>query len=158
MEQQEITKTVPPAPVERVRERTAENVNRRIDRLTAASLRAASDEGQEEKIRGLDLEWDVERVLETNAATISLAGVVLGTLVNRKWLVLPAIVFPFLVQHAIQGWCPPIPVFRRLGVRTQDEIDREKYARKALRGDFRSVPGEGDPEHRAAQALEAVLT
>jgi hypothetical protein len=42
----------------------------------------------------------------------------------------------FFVQHAIQGWCPPIPIFRAYKVRTRPEIDREKYALKALRGDF----------------------
>lgn len=33
-----------------------------------------------------------------------------------------------LLQHGLQGWCPPLPVLRRLGVRTRGEIDREKYA------------------------------
>jgi len=47
-----------------------------------------------------------------------------------------AIVLPFLFQHAVQGWCPPVPVFRWLGVRTRQEIDEEKYALKVLRGDF----------------------
>jgi hypothetical protein len=28
----------------------------------------------------------------------------------------------FLLQHAIQGWCPLIQLFRRLGFRTQTEI------------------------------------
>ncbi len=37
---------------------------------------------------------------------------------------------------AVQEWCPPVPVFRRLGVRTCQEIDEEKYALKILRGDF----------------------
>jgi hypothetical protein len=45
----------------------------------------------------------------------------------------------FFVQHALQGWCPPIPAFRALGVRTRPEIDREKYAIKALRGDFQNI-------------------
>jgi len=46
------------------------------------------------------------------------------------------LVFGFFFQHATQGWCPPIPVFRRMGVRTRREINRERYALKALRGDF----------------------
>ncbi|HET9942578.1 MAG TPA: hypothetical protein VFR05_04515, partial [Terriglobia bacterium] len=41
-----------------------------------------------------------------------------------------------LLQHAVQGWCPPVPLFRRLGIRTQREIDEERYALKAMRGDF----------------------
>lgn len=46
----------------------------------------------------------------------------------------------FLAQHGLQGWCPPIPVFRRLEVRTDREIARERYALKALRGDFDDRP------------------
>ena len=43
-----------------------------------------------------------------------------------------------------------MPVFRRLGVRTAGEIDRERYALKALRGDFdRIAPsGAGDGASR----------
>lgn len=58
----------------------------------------------------------------------SLTGLVLGVTVNRRWLLLPGIVLPFLLQHGLQGWCPPLPVLRRLGGRTRGEIDREKYA------------------------------
>jgi hypothetical protein len=45
----------------------------------------------------------------------------------------------FLLQHALQGWCPPVPFFRSRGVRTAREIDQERYALKALRGDFAKV-------------------
>jgi hypothetical protein len=58
---------------------------------------------------------------ETNAAALAFTGLVFGITRNRKWLIVPSIVLPFLSQHAIQGWCPPVPVFRRLGVRTRDE-------------------------------------
>jgi len=79
----------------------------------------------------LDKEWDIERLLEVNASTLALTGLILGLTVNRKWLLLPGIVLPFLLQHGLQGWCPPLPLLRRLGVRTRGEIDREKYALKA---------------------------
>jgi hypothetical protein len=66
------------------------------------------------------------------------------------------VVAGFLLQHAVQGWCPPVPLFRRLGFRTAAEIDYERYALKALRGDFRNVRPEGDgPGRRPVQALEA---
>lgn len=41
--------------------------------------------------------------------------------------------------HAFQGWCPPVNLFRRLGVRTQREIDEERYALKLMLGDFAIV-------------------
>jgi hypothetical protein len=61
------------------------------------------------------------------------------------------------MQHALQGWCPPLPLLRRLGVRTQQEIERERYALKALRGDFDAVPGTSAPvPERVRAALAAV--
>jgi hypothetical protein len=88
-----------------------------------------------------------------------LTGTLLGAYVDRRFLVLPVAVTAFLLQHALQGWCPPVPVFRRLGVRTAAEIDRERYALKALRGDFRRLdvvqPG-ANPSRRAEAALQAV--
>lgn len=85
-----------------------------------------------DRIGELDREWDIERVLEVNASSLALTGLVLGATVDKKWLTLPAVVLPFLLQHALQGWCPPLPLLRRLGLRTQGEIDREKYALKEL--------------------------
>jgi hypothetical protein len=88
-----------------------------------------------DELRG---EWDMERYLEANAASIAGTGVLLAALHDRRWLAVPAVVLPFLLLHATQGWCPPVPLFRRYGVRTRQEIDRELYAMKALRGDFRT--------------------
>lgn len=88
------------------------------------------------RIHELEREWDIERVLEANAASISLVGLTLGATVNRRWFALPAVVAGFLLQHALQGWCPPLPVFRRLGVRTAREIHEEIVALKVMRGDF----------------------
>lgn len=80
----------------------------------------------------LDEEWDVERVLEVNASTLALTGLALGVTVNKRWLAMPAVVLLFLFQHGVQGWCPPLPILRRLGIRSRGEIDREKYALKEL--------------------------
>lgn len=116
---------------DRVRRSTALHVNMEIDRETDANIRQYLHRGEDairRRIDELDREWDVERVLEVNASTLALTGLVLGVTVNRKWLAVPGIVLPFLLQHGLQGWCPPIPVIRRLGVRTRGEIDREKYA------------------------------
>ena len=84
----------------------------------------------------LDREWDTERILETNASSLALLGIGLGITLSRKWFILPAVVMGFLLQHALQGWCPPLPVLRRMGIRTQSEIEMERYILKALRGDF----------------------
>jgi hypothetical protein len=123
--------TVQDNDADRVRRSTALDVNRQIDRQTEANIMHylnATPEVIRERVEELDHEWDIERMLEVNASTLALTGLVLGATVKKKWLILPAIVLPFLLQHGLRGWCPPLPVLRHLGVRTRGEIDREKYA------------------------------
>ena len=90
----------------------------------------------DERIRELEREWDVERALEANAASVALAGVALGFTTDRRFFLLPAVAAAFLLQHALQGWCPPLPLLRRLGIRTAREIQDEIIALRILRGDF----------------------
>jgi hypothetical protein len=128
-----------PTTVDRVPLHSSVAANERIRRQTEQSitrLRHAGPTAIQRRLDELDAEWDVERVLEANAASAVLIGTGLGASVNRRWFALPAIVGAFLLQHAVQGWCPPLPVFRRMGFRTAAEIDRERFALKALRGDF----------------------
>jgi hypothetical protein len=116
---------------DRVRHSTSLAVNRAIDDETDRNISrylGLDAESVERRIDALDREWDVERILEVNASLLALTGLALGMTRNRKWLALPAVVLPFLLMHGIQGWCPPLPLLRRLGVRTRGEIDREKYS------------------------------
>lgn len=108
-----------------------------------------------EHLYRLDKQWDIERILEANAATLTLVGVLLGATRSRRWLVLAGVVPTFLLQHALQGWCPPIEVFRRLGARSRNEIDAERSAIKALRGDFRGLPAGASEPGAAERAVEA---
>lgn len=126
---------------ERVRKNTAEEKNTKIDNEIIRNIENYSKTPQliAARIKQLDKEWDIERVLEINMSTLSIIGISLAVFVNIYWLILPSTVLLFFVQHAIQGWCPPIPVFRYFKVRTRPEIDREKYALKAIRGDFSKI-------------------
>jgi hypothetical protein len=150
-----LLRRLPPTTM-RVAQNTPDEINSRIARDIDASIRwHAMHPGEiDRRLDELDREWDIERVLEANAATIAFGGILLGAFVDRRWLVLPAAVTALLLQHAIQGWCPPVPMFRRLGIRTAAEIDRERYALKALRGDFMNVRDESAPA-RAHQASAA---
>ncbi len=149
-----------PTTVARVPEHTAGHVNEDIRRRTQediARIAAAGPEAIDRRLEELDREWDIERTLEANAATVALVGLGLGTFVDRRFYLLPAAVAGFLLQHALQGWCPPMPVFRRLGVRTATEIEEERYALKALRGDFRGVSGgDGHDVASVGKAIQAV--
>lgn len=127
-----------PATSTRVPKSTEEGVNERIREKTAAQIRYYSEHPDEidARLEELDAEWDVERTLEANASSLVLLTLGLGAAVDRRFLVVTAVISGFLLQHALQGWCPPIPLLRRLGVRTQREIDTERYALKAIQGDL----------------------
>jgi hypothetical protein len=124
---------------DRIRRFSPTEANRRIDTELERNIRFYSCQDKEaitERLRELDMEWDIERTLMANAASSSLFGVTMGLISSRKWLVLPLVVTSFLLQHSVQGWCPPLPLFRKLKIRTRSEIDQERYALKFLRGDF----------------------
>lgn len=156
-----------PHTAERVTRHTADWVTERIrrrmeERLVRIAEEVRAMDGRldavEARLNALDREWDIERTLEANAATVSLIGLVLAITVDRRWLALPVAVAAFLLQHAVQGWCPPLPVLRRLGVRTAAEIEEERCALKAFRGDFDGLPGDLHTNVwlRAEAALSAV--
>ena len=140
---------------DRVRLHTNPAVNEKIDRETEQSIARTELAGAgaiQMRLDQLDREWDIERKLEANASTLGFIGVLLAAFVSPWWLILPGVVTFFLFQHAVQGWCPPLIVFRRMGTRTRKEIDREKFALKALRGDFQNLDG------NAKRAMDAATT
>lgn len=147
--------------IDRVRANTWPPINERIDLLSRLRLSEAAAAGSPDEVGRrlsvLDDEWDFDRVLETEVSTMGLLGLVLGLTVDRRLLVLPAFAAAMMVVHSTHGWYPLLPLFRRLGVRTRDEIDRERYGLKAIRGDFAVIPPAGAqvPE-RAAAAWKAV--
>lgn len=134
---------------------TASRVNRSIAEATERRLAAYQggdrDELVEERLRQLDKEWDVERMLQTNFAAISLLAVLLGRR-DRRSLMLATLVPLFMAQHALQGWCPPLPLFRKMGFRTRREIDEERFALQALRGDF-DMPASTANAHQIMDAV-----
>lgn len=140
-----------PPTAHRVAWNTSGKVNADIRDKTLKSMERAINAGDlDGAIRRLDREWDTERVLETNAACLLLLSLGLGVFRNRRWLWLTGGVATFLLQHALQGWCPPLPIIRALGVRTASEIGTERTALQALRGDFDALAHSADAALRAA--------
>ncbi len=144
-----------PPTTKRVEFHTSRAVNREIEARTIANISrftGRTSEAVRDRLTQLDNEWDTERTLETMAGTLTVMGTLLGLTVSRRWFIMPALVGGFLVQHAIQGWCPPLAVIRRMGVRTAEEIANERVALKTMRGDFQAT----DNTHEAlAQARMA---
>ncbi len=128
--------------------------NERIRREMSASMRYFGDHKDEisGRLAELDREWDIERAIEANASALALAGIALAIGHDRRWLALPGLVAGFLFQHAVQGWCPPVPILRKLGFRTSYEIEEERRGLKALRGDFE---GASESPERALSAASA---
>ena len=135
-----------PTTKDRVPAHTAEHINQRIARETEERVRqlASRPESIPHRLKELDAEWDIERAIEANASALAFIGIALGFFAHPYWLALPALVTAFLFQHAVQGWCPPVPILRRLGFRTAYEIERESTALKAVRGDFEQVQRSAD--------------
>ncbi len=146
-----------PSTARRVPEHTADHVNEQIRQQTRRNVERVAAGGVpaiDRRLAELDAEWDIERTLEANASTLVAVGSGLALLADRRFALVPLVVGSFLLQHALQGWCPPLPVFRRMGVRTQTEIEEERAALKALRGDYRNVGGHTGGE-QSADALAA---
>src|SRR5262245_1300089 len=104
-----------PGTSDRVPLNAASDVNEDIRRQTEENISRYARNGPDSidrRLAELDREWDVERFLEANAAIAVLLGVTLGATVDRRLFFFPAVVGAFLFQHAVQGWCPPVPVIR----------------------------------------------
>ncbi len=82
-----------PATTTRVEQHTDEESNACIRRQTERNISQVAKQGDGDisrRLEELDQEWDVERTLEANAASISLLGLGLGAFVDRRFFLLPA--------------------------------------------------------------------
>jgi hypothetical protein len=151
-------KSTPRIEIDRGRRKTSPEQLQKIDEQIERNVRLyASQPGDviARRINELQNEWSLERRLETNASILMLVATLLGLTSSKKWLLLNAVVGGFLLQYAISGWCPPVQALRRMGVRKRSEIEREIYALKAARGDFKNVPAE--KPRAAARPLAEIM-
>lgn len=124
---------------QRVFMRTDPKINAEIRNHTIRTLnifKNCNETEISERIRMLNQEWDIERVLEASAAALMLVSSYLGIKTSKLCFLITGTIGAFMVQHALQGWCPPLPLVRKWGVRTAEEIHAEKTALKIMRGDF----------------------
>jgi len=132
-------KNILPPTFQKVFMRTDPKVNADIRNQTISTLNIYKNCKEPEitqRISQLNQEWDTERVLEVNASLLLLLSSYLGIRTSRIWFLLTGAVAGFMIQHALKGWCPALPLIRKWGVRTADEIYSEKTALKTMRGDF----------------------
>jgi hypothetical protein len=139
----------------------------------------AGPEAIEERLAQLDHEWTTGRAAAATAGVVIIAGLILALLVSPWWLILTGIggitMLAYLFTHrTLVG-----SLYHALGFRSRCEIDQERLALKALRGDFCNLPsvhqiedadsitrleGEGgmvvepeEPKHTPDEAIHDVL-
>ncbi|MEM8874736.1 MAG: hypothetical protein AAGD32_10815 [Planctomycetota bacterium] len=104
---------------------------------------AAHPDQIEQRLRELDEEWSAEDVFQATLLGVGALGALMSKTRGRLWGALPLAV-GFMQFKGIGHQKPPgLAFFRRAGFRTNDEIKQEKYALKALRGDFAELEQQG---------------
>jgi len=124
-----------PSTTAKVNQNTPSYVNESIQKRIEDHInfyKTKDEQAIKKRINQLEYEWDTERVLETNFAVIALASSLMGLLGKKGWMALSGVASVFMIQHAFQGWCPPLSIIRRLGIRTTAEINQEKMALQKL--------------------------
>ena len=102
-----------------------------IARIRGRTGAATPLPGGTARLRQLDQEVDQESALQVSAAALGFIGALLSVTVSSAFALLPAFVFATLGQYAVQGWCLPMVLLARLGLRSSRDIDRDRYAAAA---------------------------
>jgi hypothetical protein len=109
----------------------------------ACRLKTVIDAGPEaisKRLAQLDGEWSAGRVVKAAVGVCVLAGVALGALVHPGWFALAAVPGLFLLQYMFTRRSVLGELLHGMGIRSGEEIDAERVALRALRGDFQKLP------------------
>lgn len=105
-----------------------------------------------DRLSQLDREWTSGRLTKAVASVLVLGGLPIALFANPWFGVIPAAGGLLLAQYIFTRQNLFGGPFRKLGYRTGAEIDEERFALKALRGDFKHLPTVLDIEDRDAIA------
>lgn len=114
-----------------------------------------------DRIRQLDAEWDMEQSVTATLSCLGAFGLVMGLFGGRVLRLLTWVSIPFLLLFSLGKWAPSAAALSRWGLRRRREIEEERYALKALRGDFKDVAAPTGAEtdslgRKADQVMDAV--
>jgi hypothetical protein len=129
------------ATTQRVELNSAPLVNQKFEaqlRDNISRFAAADRQAIEQRLRELDSEWNIERFIETEAPTVIGLGIALGAALDRRWFALSVLAASMVIVHSVQGWYPLLPLLRRLGLRSQNEIEQERSALRVLLGEHQT--------------------
>lgn len=131
-----------------------------------------------EQIARLDHELTIGKATVMTISLLIVTGLAFTAAHDPWWLLLTGLGVVMLIQYLFGLPCAFGWAYRQLGLRTRSEVEEERLALKALRGDFQNLPtadmvedrdalarleGEGgppvdnDPGPDAEQAVDAVL-
>ena len=126
--------------------------NTRIHKLeeSLASVVEAGHDAIETRLGHLDGEWSCGRMVKATAGVLILGGLGLSFFVSPWFAIVPAVGGLMLAQnlYSCKSWLGNL--FAGMGFRTSCEIDHERMALKAIRGDFRHLPTIHEIEDRDA--------
>ena len=114
------------------------------------------EEGLTERIRALEGEWDAEKFAMVSLSGLGLLGLLMGLFGSRLWRVLTWVSLPLLLLAGLEKWRPSKGIISTLGLRSRKENLSEKYALKALRGDFQKVESGAEAERPAKNSGRAL--
>lgn len=112
-------------------------------------------EAIEKRLGELDREWTIGRLVKVITSVGIFVGLGLAWYVNVAWLALPILLGLLLLQYAFSRHSLLTYLFRPLGFRLGMEVEHERIALKALRGDFRHLPTIYDKHDQEALARMA---
>ena len=98
---------------DRVRKNLLSKLNIKVEKDIIAVINNLKDKSPEvihQRILEIETEWSIERRIETFASMLLLTSSILALTKDKKWAYLTGNVAAFLLQHGIQGWCPPLPL------------------------------------------------
>jgi hypothetical protein len=116
-------------------DRQRQNIEDRLHRIAFEGHAAIA-----QRLAQLDNEWSAGRVAKVIVAGGILFGLAAAVFVSPWWLIVPVALGLLLLQYLVHrdGWLTT--ALRPLGLRCGVEIEHERFALKALRGDFHHLP------------------
>lgn len=107
----------------------------RVRRLAEAGPTAI-----DERLAQLDRAWTAGRASKATMGVLIVAGLILGLTIDPVWLVLPLAGGVILAEHLFTRQSLVGAAFRAMGLPSGADVEQEKLALKALRGDFKHLP------------------
>ena len=129
---------------------TTQNTRTHEHEESLTSVVEAGHDAIETRLRHLDGEWSCGRMVKATAGVLILGGLGLSYFASIWFAVVPVLGGLMLAQnlYSCKSWLGNL--FSGMGFRTSCEIDHERMALKAIRGDFRHLPTIHDIEDRDA--------